>query len=128
MAGLLASHTRTLPAPCTHHFSALPTLKYTSASLPAARSHQLRGEQGAAARSSWPLRAATCEFCSTCIPMTALTCCWALVCGWRSHATYVVAVEAPTSPPSRTEKLPQTDKYAVVGVHWHHFSLSTRHQ
>ena len=67
MAGLLASHTHTLPAPCTHHFSALPTLKYSSAFLPAVRSRQLRGEQGAAARSSWPLRAATCEFCSTCI-------------------------------------------------------------
>lgn len=67
MAGLLASHTHTLPAPCTHHFSALPTLKYSSALLPAGRSHQLRGEQGAAARSSWPLRASTCEFWSTCI-------------------------------------------------------------
>ena len=68
MAGLLASHTHTLPAPCAQHFGALPTLKHTPALLPARRSHLLRGEQGAAARTRWPLRAATCESCCACIP------------------------------------------------------------
>ena len=31
MAGLLASYSQTLPAPCAHHSSALPTLKFSSA-------------------------------------------------------------------------------------------------